>query len=82
MTCSCMTLMGEKLAEHNTRLVTTFGWPRNGGEMFTRPKLDVEKIETRKRVGPVLAIPTYCPFCGTKYDDSGAKATGQEGGAL
>ena len=68
MTCNCMDEMDAKLAELNTRLVVTFGFPRDGSPSYTRPKLDVEKIEPRKRVGPALAIPSFCPFCGVKYD--------------
>lgn len=68
MTCTCIEEMDLKLAEHNTRLQVTFGFPRDGSPSYTRPFLGTEKIESRKRGGPALALPTYCPFCGAKYD--------------
>lgn len=66
--CKCMDEMNAKLAAHNTRLCVTFGFPRDGSPSYTRPYLQTEKIETRKRVGPALAIPSFCPFCGAKYE--------------
>ncbi len=66
MACDCIKQMNAKLAEHNTRLCVTFGFPRDGGPSYTIPTLMVEKINTRNRE-KVLAIPTFCPFCGAKY---------------
>lgn len=66
--CNCVADFNRKLAEHNTRIIETIGIPRDGGPMFTRPMIRTEKIETRKRVGPAIAVPTYCPFCGVRYD--------------
>lgn len=68
MTCKCIEEMNAKLGEHNTRLCVTFGFPRDGSPSFTRPHIQTEKIETRKRVGAVLAIPSFCPFCGERYE--------------
>ncbi len=68
MGCSCLAEFSDKLAEHNTRICVTFGFPRDGSPSFMRPTIQTEKIETRKRVGPVLAIPTFCPFCGARYE--------------
>lgn len=67
MTCECIAEMDAKLAEHNTRLCVTFGFPRDGSPASVYPYLKTEKIETRKRVGPALAIPSFCPFCGESY---------------
>lgn len=73
MSCNCTPEMNAKLAEHNTRLVETFCFPRDGSPAYTRPKIDTEKIEARKRVGPALAIPSFCPFCGDPYASQPAK---------
>lgn len=67
-TCNCVADFNKKLAEHNTRIIETIGIPRDGSRMFTRPMIRTEKIETRKRIGPMIAVPTYCPFCGDRYD--------------
>jgi hypothetical protein len=66
--CTCVADFNVKLAERNTRIVETIGIPRDGSRMFTRPTIRTEKIESRKRVGPAIAVPTYCPFCGVRYD--------------
>ena len=68
MACDCIADMDAKLAEHNTRLVCTFAIPRDGSPMTTRPKLETEKIEPRKRGKGVFPVPTYCPFCGEPYE--------------
>jgi hypothetical protein len=72
MACDCIETFGEKLREHNTRLCLTFGIPRDGSPMYHRPTIQVEKIETRKRVGPVIALPSFCPFCGERYEPAPA----------
>jgi hypothetical protein len=70
--CACVADFNVKLAEHNTRIIETIGIPRDGSPMFTRPTIRTEKIESRKRVGPAIAVPTYCPFCGVRYDPAPA----------
>ena len=69
MTCDCISEMGKLLAEHNTKLGVTLAFPRDGTPGFCLPHIHTEKIERRQRKGPALAIPTFCPFCGTKYDE-------------
>lgn len=66
MTCGCMSEMDAKLAEHNTKLRCTFGYGRDGSTWFL-PLIGTEKLERKVRKGPALAIPTFCPFCGTRY---------------
>ena len=77
--CTCLKEFNEQLREHNTEITVTFGIPRDGSPMYIRPKISTEKIETRKRVGPVLVVPTFCPFCGTRYEPKPAAQA--EGGA-
>jgi hypothetical protein len=64
--CNCIAEMDAKLAERNTRLQVTFAFPRDGSPSYTLPLLGTEKIEKRKRES-VLAVPSFCPFCGEKY---------------
>jgi len=67
MACNCIAEMDAKLAAHNTKISVTFAFPRNGGDPYLLPTIGTEKVETRKRGGRALAIPTYCPFCGVGY---------------
>ena len=68
MGCDCISVMDAKLADHNTRIAVTFGFPRDGSPPYTRPTIQTEKLESRKRVGPAIALPSFCPFCGEKYE--------------
>ena len=68
MTCNCINEMDAVLSPHNTKLQVTFSFNRDGSS-WTFPLLGTEKIEKRVRKGPALAIPTFCPFCGTRYID-------------
>lgn len=65
--CTCVADFNKQLGEHNTKIVETVGIPRDGSPMFTRPTIRTEKIESLKRAGPAIAMPTYCPFCGIRY---------------
>lgn len=79
MPCECAEKMDAKLAEHNTKLIRTFGW-RNDGSTFTRPSIETEKIERRVRKGPAIAVASFCPFCGEPYEPQPA-APKPKGGA-
>lgn len=72
MTCNCIAEMDAKLRDHNTRLCVTFGFPRDGSPAYTRPTIQTEKIETRNRKS-VIALPTFCPFCGERYEPEPAQ---------
>lgn len=72
-TCNCIAEMDAKLAAMNTKLHITLGFGRDGST-YVLPLIGTEKIETRKRVGPALAIPSFCPFCGVSYQPLPAKA--------
>ncbi|KPH62306.1 hypothetical protein [Novosphingobium sp. ST904] len=71
--CTCLSKFNEMLKKHNTEIDVTFTIPRDGGPMRALPKIATSKIETRKRVGPVIAAPTFCPFCGQRYAPQPAK---------
>lgn len=69
MACDCIDDINGELAKHNGKLSLTFNF--SGG---TWPTLEVEKVDRKKRVRPPLVIPTFCPFCGTKYKADEAQA--------
>lgn len=66
MSCSCIDEINVELAKRNSRLEVgfTFGTAERPGYAF--PSLTTEKIDKRNRA-KCGAIPTFCPFCGTKY---------------
>ena len=65
--CDCIDEMNAKLEPLNTKLSLTFSFARDGGSSHTLPTIETQKIESRKRVGPALAIASFCPFCGVAY---------------
>lgn len=66
-TCTCIAEMNARLADHNGGLVCTlFGSPQ-------RVAVEVYQLETgRGKKRPPKAIASYCPFCGTSYDQNPA----------
>lgn len=64
--CNCITEFDEKLKDVNGRISVTFAISQSLGDMGVRPRIAVEKINTRGKTPP-LAIPSFCPFCGEKY---------------
>lgn len=76
MSCNCIDNLDQKLAKHNTRIVRMVGFARDGRPAYARPKIDTEKIETRKRGSAMMVIPTFCPFCGTRYEPQPAQPAG------
>ena len=64
--CSCIEEMNRLMAEKgsNTKLCITF----NGMTGQGYPTIQTEKANKKRRERPALAIPSYCPFCGGKYE--------------
>lgn len=63
MACDCITVMDEKLMEHNSRLQVTFTF---GGDGALRAYIGTEKINKRSR-DHCGSIASHCPFCGSAY---------------
>lgn len=64
MSCDCLKTMNDRLAERNTKLPETL--------VFSKPSyltvtLTTELVAKKRGARAVGVIPTFCPFCGTRY---------------
>lgn len=65
--CDCINLVNEKLKDRNLKLSSTFSF--SGLE---RVALVTTTLDPQRKKGPALMLPTYCPFCGERYEKIGA----------
>ena len=65
--CKCISDVNGHLKERNTRLATSFCISRDLGRMDALPIIQSEKIDSKIRGKAMTVVPTFCPFCGTKY---------------
>jgi hypothetical protein len=67
VTCNCADDMNKMIADNNARLTTAFRVI--DGHLIVIPTLIAsEKIITSMRSKMPLIVPTYCPFCGVRYE--------------
>lgn len=55
----CIEKANRALAEKNTRIELVFSAVER-----QRPIIRTVKIDPKKRVGPIMLLATFCPFCG------------------
>ena len=69
MTCGCIDIVNEKLAERNTRLMLPITFSRlNDPNEPPRLMIVTEQIETGRGKSKAIGMfATYCPFCGDAY---------------
>jgi hypothetical protein len=65
MACDCIDKINEKLAERNTKLTATIIFAKPS---YLTPTIDTELVEKKRGARPCAVLPTFCPFCGTKYE--------------
>ena len=65
MTCDCIKKMNAALAAHNTQLSTGLTITPDG-RGICQLQIATCKVDSSLRRKPVLAIASFCPFCGTK----------------
>lgn len=73
MTCNCMTEMNAALAERNTRLATSFMLDRRLNTARVSMIVATEVVTKKRGAQAIVAIPTFCPFCGVRCRDEGAQ---------
>jgi hypothetical protein len=61
--CDCVKLSNEELAKHNTRLELAFTMTG----VMPNVLISTEKVDTKKRAGPIRLFAAFCPFCGEEY---------------
>jgi hypothetical protein len=67
MACACFDRVNKHLAERNTKLDALFNFS-NGGAVTVA--LVTSLVEKKRGARPCIMAPTYCPFCGKKYEKS------------
>lgn len=80
MSCDCIANLNRKLFEigSNTSIKVGQWFDPNTGASEFRILIPVEKQQSNKRKSPSPIKPTYCPFCGKKYESPKQQETTQE----
>lgn len=64
--CECISRIDEKMKAYNTELALTLTFGENA-EVY--PTIMTQQIEKgRGKPKAKVVLPSYCPFCGVKYE--------------
>ena len=66
--CDCIKEMDAKLAGYNTKLSQGILFSSSTRGMRSSITITTEKVDRKVRKGPASALPSFCPFCGEKYE--------------
>jgi hypothetical protein len=67
--CNCIKKVNEQLLDHNTRIVTPITFSATKLDVSTQALISTEKIDKKKKSGPVKLFASYCPICGKMYEN-------------
>jgi hypothetical protein len=68
--CNCIQEINEQMKSRNTKIYQPFGFDaKHNFTVSQNVHIVTEKIETKKRDGPLALTGAYCPFCGMAYED-------------
>lgn len=65
--CDCASKMNKELEKKNGQLDMAVFIMKG----IALPQIATLKVNTKLREKPPLVVPTYCPFCGQKYELDG-----------
>jgi hypothetical protein len=66
--CECLGSFDRVLFEKGLRIAKTYVFFE--GKLTAFPQINTEKIESgNRKVKTLKLIPTFCPFCGKKYEE-------------
>jgi hypothetical protein len=65
--CDCLEQVNKKLAPDNKEVGTNFVFGKPFAEL---PMIPLRKIGSGRMKGARSMLPTFCPFCGVKYEDT------------
>jgi len=68
--CNCIEDLDELLAQKNTKISAAIQFSKNGILSARQPIIMTEKINPKKKEGPVKLFPSYCPFCGEQMPEA------------
>lgn len=64
--CKCIEEVDKQLAAKNTRVQLKEALNMRSGTIREALMVPTEKINSRKRAGPINVFATFCPFCGNR----------------
>ena len=68
--CNCIEKINEEMKSRNTRIFQPIGFDEHHNFIASRyVHIMTEKIDRKKRDGPLALTGAYCPFCGKAYEE-------------
>jgi hypothetical protein len=74
MACECLNTVDQRMrdAGHNCRIARSY--LLDGPKVGIFPTITTQLIEKKRGEKPLALIPTFCPFCGERYNKEATPA--------